>query len=231
MNGVRANRSTTALDSFDHRHNRSRNFLNTPSQGNLFQFFIKPHLAVVGIESRKQIIRYSLGARDGETEACFWSLRVKNRYGRISKSVKDGIAYLYFSSIGKELTMKWNVGPLLYFDEKWVRPEGEKAQFVHYNTVENIKRQASAVGDIPAGETRLLYFLVTFKDSNFAYILFDFDEYCGMTVGEDAVHGVSNIPLRFPLDESNEFLLRFEGEDRGNKHIVHLLSYDDIRLD
>jgi hypothetical protein len=230
MNDTRTDRSTTALHSSNYRYNRRSTLVNPAVQRNLFRFFIRPHLAVIGLHRYKFNLRFQQNGKDGETEAYLWSIQVKNKYARISKSVKDCVAYLYFSNVGEEIAMKWNTGTLQYLNERWGLDQ-EKIEYLGFEMVSNVMRQTSRDGDIPAGETKLLHLFFTFKDSKFAYIIVDQDGLRHSQDNGDAVHSFANTLLRLPLGASYDFQIRFEDDDRGKKHRVQLNSYEDVLLD
>ncbi|MFZ0893772.1 MAG: hypothetical protein WAZ77_04645 [Candidatus Nitrosopolaris sp.] len=96
------------------------------------------------------------------------------------------------------------------------REEYEKVVASFYGT-ELRRNYGSPTIDIRKGVTSPLYFLLTFKESSYAYLL-TMSEFATCSDNKDVLYdSIDSLSLALPLDSQYTFDIRFYGKNRGGK--------------
>ena len=163
--------------------------------------------------------------------------------GKLSRLIKKCSPRLYVDTLGEEIALMWR--PVQTRFKSWIVihniPDVNddaiiKAEYIKrlcseyaYKTIHTIEQT-----DIPSNESKEIYFLFTFNESNFAYLIIQdppkaLSEYSGVEVDH-----INRMPLLLPIPGKYNFRLRFEGEQyseqNGRKIGLNIKSYDDIQL-
>ncbi|HKX80771.1 MAG TPA: hypothetical protein VJL54_00810, partial [Nitrososphaera sp.] len=192
-----------------------------PCEGNLFQFFIKPHLRIEGLTKVKILLPYVWDGEKKHLEGVLWNLKVTNKHRRIASSVQNCTGILYLRKFGKEVAMGWyEEHRSIDFNQRDVK-QGDWSLGTHFAS--EIMQHSSTTEDIPAGESKQLYFLLTIPNFNDAFIVIDhtrvyFDEKFRSFM-------LNGIPLLLPKGMF-DFIVRFNDEKRGHHHRIRINSYD-----
>jgi hypothetical protein len=226
-------------------HHRNYDSCNSTSSFRLRRrvhkrFFIKPHLRITGIKSYPQKIVFHNQDKKEELDCIVWTIKIKNKYGRISKNVNKCAAKIYFHIIQQELPLKWRSSSETYWNKDF-----------YATSTENPKDTFSELGiscafglfklgleniDIPPNKENEVYFLVTFKDIQLPYLILrgnssELVNYYGKQFLMPRWDGVD---LVLQYREEFEFQIRFEGncyyEEKGMESTLKINSWKDIKL-
>jgi hypothetical protein len=212
-------------------------------------FFIKPRIKVDELTKRNFPVSV-MGKRidivnPSEPEnfqVNIWTLKMRNKQDRLSRLVKKCSPKVYVDSIGEEIGLGWLSVQTQF--PRWIMIEALppvedaaeiKAEYIKhfsnayaYNKIHRIEGT-----DIPTGESKEIYFLFTFNESNFAYLIMQNQHKVYESNGVLVDH-LNQIPLILQIPGRYNFTLGFEGEQynepNGRKLGLHIKSYDDIRL-
>jgi hypothetical protein len=215
------------------------------------EFFIKPHLTISDLtyETTKCLVESQVD-RDKvpkyEFEFRVWKIKISNN-SRLSKNVAKCTSKLYFDLIKAEVNLHWNIinsNPFNYVISALYGNEikGKTIREIYLkevgfkHTLEIYNRGKETI-DIPTGTFGEVYFLITLRELNFAYLVIQ--NMAGDSYSENGskfivptYNGVYSI-LEFY--KKYEFQLRFEGEgyyeEKGRKFKIKINSWDNIELD
>jgi len=100
--------------------------------------------------------------------------------------------------------------------------EEYKKVFAYYYGTELRRNYGSPTIDIRKGVTSQLYFLLTFKESSYAYLLTT-SEFATWSDNKDVLYdSIDGLSLALPLDSQYTFDIRFYGKNRGGKVRIKL---------
>jgi hypothetical protein len=161
-------------------HNR----IGSSHQRNLFQFFSKPRLRVKKKKLPNYSKKVSMGLMYGQQheesfDAIIWTIKIQNRYRRISRISKNCSVNVYFDFIGKEFPLKWKKRgydvPNSFRTDARIDFNGDvRAQFFSYfgkDLVREIFNHADTKVDIPPGVERECYLFTTVPGTNIAFLM------------------------------------------------------------
>ena len=146
-------------------------------------FFIRPHLRVKKLSNYSKKISMGLlyGQQQHEEtfDATVWTLKIQNRYPRISRLSKHCSVNVYIEFIGKEFPLKWKKPeytiPDSFRTDARIDFDGDvRARFFSHfgkDLVREIFNHADTNIDIPPGVERECYLLTTVPGTNIAFLM------------------------------------------------------------
>lgn len=237
----------SSISGFPNNRRDSRNSLSSSSSAAFHPrrrirkgFFIKPHLRITGIKSYPHKIPYHIAGKVEEYDCMVWTLKIQNKYGKISRNVNNCAAKIYFHVIQKELPLRWKSSMEVYWNKDFY-PESNETPNTFFarvgaTCVFNLHRLGLEAIDIPPSKENEIYFLVTFRDIQLPYLVLRGNSsenvlYDGHPILMPRQDGV-DLVLRY--HEEFEFQIRFEGEsyyeEKGITSKIKINSWNDIKL-
>ncbi|MGI9010169.1 MAG: hypothetical protein ACR2F1_03155 [Nitrososphaeraceae archaeon] len=215
-------------------------------------FFIKPHLNIRGLtyETTKCLVESQLN-RDNfpkhEFEPRVWKIKITNG-SKFSKNIAKCTPKLYFDLIKTEVNLHWNIinsNPFNYvipthydsdIKDKTIREIFlREVGFQHTLEIYSTYRSRETI-DIPTGSSGEVYFLITFRELNFAYLIIEnrVDDSYYENSSKFIVPTYNGVLSILQFHKEYEFQLRFEGdgyyEEKGRKFKIKINSWDNIEL-
>lgn len=227
-----------------HRHSFNSRFCS--GRGVCSPFFIRPHLRV-----EKKLANYSkqisMGLLYGQQQpeesfnATVWTLKIANKYPRISRISKNCSVNVYFDFIGKEFPLKWKrpeytIPNTFKTDAQIDFDKDLRSQFFSHfgkDLVREIFNHADTSGDLPPGIERECFLLTTVPGTNMAFLMIK-TYITNIELEGIFIDVYEELPLIMRIPSEHTIRIRFvddlTDERQSYSFKLKLKSYDDIEI-
>ena len=166
-----------------------------------------------------------------------WSIEVSNKFPLISRPVERSSARLYIKNLETWISLLWR-RPTREIVTSFQTAAGlivgnnyryEFQRRLGHDYIEAIKESGTETGDIEGRELHELFFLFTFENSNFAFIITSTDSTDAWYDDNTFSKRIDDVFLILPIPSQTEIHLRFE-LDKKRKYNLQINAFNDIQL-
>ena len=220
-----------------------RNRLNPQDSRNNKAFFIKPRLEVNNsLKKYRHKITVCRGKRENGTlvdpedfDVYIWTFDIHNKYSIISEFVRKCSASLYLDQLATGIDLRWKpfFEPTTTYEELAGltvdnTPRKEYQRRLGYEYSDILLSKGTETNNIPKGEHRELYFLLTFSESNNAFLITD-EGTMGWREDMLSKH-VNDVFLMLSIPSKSKIHINLNVTNKVHRFELEIKSYDEINL-